>query len=60
MDLAGTFHPPTGSDPLLVVSNNPGRPYLAVPALAGALLLNLFAYVWRLWLHRQPWPQRRL
>jgi len=58
MDLTGTFHPPAGIDPLLVVSNNLGWSYLAVPVLAGALLLTLFAYVWHRWLRRQPWPQR--
>jgi CBS-domain-containing membrane protein len=60
MDLTGTFHPPAGIDPLLVVFNNGAWSYLAVTVLAGALLLTLFAYVWRRWLHRQPWPQRRL
>ena len=58
MDLTGTFHPPAGIEPLLVVSNNLGWSYLAVPVLAGALLLTLFAYVWHRWLRRQPWPQR--
>jgi CBS-domain-containing membrane protein len=60
MDLTGTFHPPAGIDPLLVVSNNLGWSFLVVPVLAGALLLTLFAYVWHRWLRRQPWPQRWL
>ena len=60
IDLTGTFHPPAGIDPLLVVSNDPGWPYLAVPVLAGALLLTLFAYVWHRWLRRQPLPWRWL
>ena len=60
MDLSGTFHPPAGIDPLLVVSNNLGWSFLVVPVLTGALLLTLFAYVWHRWLRRQPWPQRWL
>src|ERR1700761_9527090 len=50
MDLTGTFHRPAGIDPLLVVSNNLGWSFLAVPLFAGALLLTLFACVWRRWL----------
>jgi hypothetical protein len=34
--------------------------FLFVPVLAGALLLTLFAYVWRHWLRRRRWPQRWL
>jgi CBS-domain-containing membrane protein len=60
MDLTGTFHPPAGIDPLLVVSNNLGWSFLAVPVLAGALVLTLFACAWHRWLRRQPWPQRWL
>jgi CBS-domain-containing membrane protein len=60
MYLTGTFHPPAGINPLLVVSNNLPWSFLLAPVLAGALLLTAFAYVWHRWLRRQPWPQRWL
>ena len=60
MYLSGTFHPPAGINPLLVVSNNLPRSFLFAPVLAGAMLLTAFAYVWRRWLRRRPWPQRWL
>ena len=64
MVVTGTFHPPAGINPLLVVANHLGWSFLLVPVLAGALLLTLFTYVWHRWLRRQPlsqpWPQRWL
>jgi CBS-domain-containing membrane protein len=46
MHLTGTFHPPAGIDPLVVVLNSMSWSFLVVPVGAGALLLGLFAYVW--------------
>ena len=60
MYLSGTFHPPAGINPLLVVSNGLGWPFLFTPVLAGALLLTLFAYAWHRWLGRRPWPRQWL
>lgn len=60
MYLTGTFHPPAGINPLLVVSNNLPWTFLLVPVLAGAVLLAAFAYVWHRGVRRQPWPQRWL
>jgi CBS-domain-containing membrane protein len=60
MYLTGTFHPPAGIDPLLVVSNSLPWSFLLAPVLAGALLLTAFAYLWHRWLRRRPWPQRWL
>jgi CBS-domain-containing membrane protein len=60
MYLTGTFHPPAGINPLLVVSNNLPWSFLFAPVLAGALLLTAFAYVWHRWLGGRPWPQRWL
>ena len=60
MYVSGTFHPPAGIDPLLVVSNGLGWSFLFAPVLAGALLLTLFAYAWHRWLHRRPWPRHWL
>ena len=46
MHLTGTFHPPAGIDPLVVVVNNMSWSFLVVPVGIGALLLTLFAFAW--------------
>ena len=46
MHLTGTFHPPAGIDPLVVVTNNMSWSFLVVPVGIGALLLALFAFAW--------------
>jgi CBS-domain-containing membrane protein len=46
MHLTGTFHPPAGIDPLIVVQNQMPWVFLIVPIGIGALLLALFALVW--------------
>jgi CBS-domain-containing membrane protein len=53
----GTFHPPAGINPLLVVSNNLPWTFLIAPVLAGALLLAAFAFVWHRWIGRRGWPR---
>ena len=58
MVVTGTFHPPAGINPLLVVSNNLPWSFLFAPVLAGAVLLTTFAYVWHRRIRRRPWPQR--
>ena len=60
MYLTGTFHPPAGINPLLVVSGNLPWTFLFVPVLAGAVLLTAFALFWHRWVRRQPWPRRWL
>jgi CBS-domain-containing membrane protein len=60
MYLIGTFHPPAGINPLLVVSNNLPLSFLFAPVLAGALLLTAFACLWHRWVRRQNWPRRWL
>jgi len=60
MYVTGTFHPPAGINPLLVVANNLPWSFLIAPVLAGALLLTAFAYVWHRWVRRRPWPERWL
>jgi CBS-domain-containing membrane protein len=59
MYLTGTFHPPAGINPLLVISNNLPWSFLLVPVLAGALMLTAFALIWHRW-GRANWPQRWL
>jgi CBS-domain-containing membrane protein len=46
MHLTGTFHPPAGIDPLVVVVNNMSWTFLVAPVGIGVLLLALFAYAW--------------
>ena len=58
MHLTGTFHPPAGINPLLVVSSNLPWTFLFAPVLAGAVLLTGFAYLWHHGVRRQPWPRR--
>jgi CBS-domain-containing membrane protein len=58
MVVTGTFHPPAGINPLLVVSNGLPWSFLLAPVLAGALLLTAFAYVWHRWIRGTPWPRR--
>jgi CBS-domain-containing membrane protein len=58
MYVTGTFHPPAGINPLLVVSSNLPWLFLFAPVLAGAVLLTAFAYVWHRWIRQRPWPQR--
>ncbi|WOH49826.1 HPP family protein [Bradyrhizobium sp. sBnM-33] len=57
MYVTGTFHPPAGINPLLVVSGNLPWTFLLAPVLAGALLLTAFSYIWHRWVRRQPWPR---
>jgi CBS-domain-containing membrane protein len=46
MHLTGTFPPPAGIDPLVVVANNMSWSFLFAPVGIGALLLTLFAFAW--------------
>ena len=63
MHLTGTFHPPAGIDPLVVVVNNMSWSFLVVPVGIGALLLALFAFAWHNLVARganrtDTWPTR--
>jgi CBS-domain-containing membrane protein len=63
MHLSGTFHPPAGIDPLVVVVNNLSWSFLVAPVGIGALLLALFAFVWHKFVARganvgDVWPTR--
>lgn len=63
MHLTGTFHPPAGIDPLVVVVNNMSWSFVVVPVGAGALLLTLFAFAWHNLVARgankgDTWPTR--
>ena len=63
MHLTGTFHPPAGIDPLVVVVDNMSWSFLVVPVGIGAMLLATFAFAWNNILTRYPneghgWPIR--
>jgi len=63
MHLTGTFHPPAGIDPLIVVVNDMPWSFLVVPVGIGALLLALFAFAWHNLVARggnrdDTWPAR--
>jgi CBS-domain-containing membrane protein len=58
MQTSGTFHPPAGIDPLLVVANGLSWSYLATPVAVGAVLLAAFAFVWHRAVRQHPWPAR--
>jgi CBS-domain-containing membrane protein len=60
MYVTGTFHPPAGINPLLVVSGSLPWSFLLAPVLAGALSLTAFAFIWHRWILRRPWPLRWL
>jgi CBS-domain-containing membrane protein len=56
----GTFHPPAGINPLLVVSGGLPWSFLVAPVLSGALLLMAFAYLWHRLILGRAWPLRWL
>jgi CBS-domain-containing membrane protein len=61
MHLSGTFHPPAGIDPLVVVVNNMSWGFLVMPVAIGVLMLVAFAYAWHNLVARGPnrsdtWP----
>lgn len=60
MYLTGTFHPPAGINPLLVISNNLPWSFLFAPVFLGALMLAGFAFLWHSRGRRPGWPQRWL
>jgi len=65
MHLTGTFHPPAGIDPLVVVFNDMSWRFLLAPVAIGAVLLALFAFAWHNLVARGPnkgdtWPTRWL
>src|SRR5436309_26969 len=46
MHLSGTFHPPAGIDPLVVVANNMSWGFILMPVGIGVMMLVAFAYAW--------------
>jgi CBS-domain-containing membrane protein len=63
MHLTGTFHPPAGIDPLVIVVNDLSWGFLIAPVAVGVALLTLFALVWHNLVARganrgDTWPTR--
>jgi CBS-domain-containing membrane protein len=63
MHLTGTFHPPAGIDPLVVVAGDMSWSFLVAPVAIGVLLLAAFAYAWHNLVGRRSdkaavWPAR--
>ena len=58
MYVTGTFHPPAGINPLLVVSNALPWTFLIAPVLVGALMLAGFAFIWHRWAANRSWPRQ--
>lgn len=58
MHLSGTFHPPAGISPLLIVLGDLSWSFLIVPVAAGALMLVGLAWAWHNTWRREGWPQR--
>lgn len=58
MQLTGTFHPPAGINPLIVVANGLGWSFLVYPVALGAITLALFAWFWHRVVRGHAWPER--
>jgi CBS-domain-containing membrane protein len=63
MHATGTFHPPAGIDPLVIVINNMSWSFLFAPVGAGVVLLAVVAYAWHNLVARgrnkgDTWPSR--
>lgn len=63
MHLTGTFHPPAGIDPLVIVAYDMSWSFLIAPVGLGAVLLALFAFAWHNAVARgagtgETWPVR--
>jgi CBS-domain-containing membrane protein len=60
MHLSGTFHPPAGINPLIIVLGDMPWSFMIVPVAFGAVILLAFAWLWHRVLWRRPWPAQWL
>ncbi len=58
MLMTGSFHPPAGINPLIIVSNAMPWTYVLVPVTAGAAILLAYSWAWTNFVRRSHWPQR--
>lgn len=56
MQLTGTLHPPAGGDPLVVILTGAGWSFLALPILAGTVMLVLVALAYHRWISGRDYP----
>ena len=58
MRVTGTFHPPAGINPLLVVTMGMPWSFLLMPVAGGACMLAALAFVWHNIGGLRSWPRR--
>lgn len=56
MQFTGTLHPPAGGNPLVVIMTGAGWSFLALPILAGTVLLVALAFVYHRFVSRRTYP----
>ncbi|MDF3605617.1 HPP family protein [Paracoccus sp. DMF-8] len=56
MQFTATVHPPAGANPIVVILTGAGWSFLAMPILAGAVLLCLTACLYHRMVSRRPYP----
>lgn len=56
MQISGTLHPPAGGDPLVVILTGAGWSFLAVPVLAGTVILCCVAWIYHRFISKRAWP----
>lgn len=60
MQATGTFHPPAGINPVVMVIAKAGWSFVVVPVAVGAVLLVAYAWAYHRLTHTAPWPRRWL
>ena len=56
MQFTGTLHPPAGGDPLVVILAGAGWSFLALPILAGTVILVLLAWAYHRTVSKRAYP----
>ncbi|WP_234464071.1 HPP family protein [Paracoccus caeni] len=56
MQFTETLHPPAGGNPLVVIMTGAGWSFLALPIIAGALILLLVAFIYHRFVSKRAWP----
>lgn len=58
MQATATLHPPAGANPIVVISAGAGWSFIAVPVLAGAVMIVLLALIYHRLATGRPYPLR--
>lgn len=56
MQFTQTLHPPAGGNPLVVIMTGAGWSFLALPIIAGTLILLLVAFIYHRFISKRAWP----